>query len=340
MPYKPYLSTSGLLRGFDSFLEGRNLDAKAVLAKARLNLNDLHHNGLPLPSQRIAQALELAAEIANDDKLGLKFAAVRDLPDAYGLIARLSRSCDTYREAIGTFIKYQHLIDQSANWRYEISGDKVFQFRRDLLATQAETTQLTLLEVGNAYRQYQRAFGRNWQAVSVSFSHNKPRDLHYYKYFFSVPVEFNCEYDGICYLQSILDTTVPQRDPDARKALTERAHELDAGIERDLRDVVKSLISVHLIEKDFSIGDIAVLLDMGPRTLLRKLNAKDTNFRMLVLETRIELAVTYLRNPNLPLADIANFIGYSEASAFTRAFRAFYGTTPSAWRDRHTSTAA
>ena len=73
---------------------------------------------------------------------------------------------------------------------------------------------------------------------------------------------------------------------------------------------------------------------MGPRTLQRRLKDQGVEFKALVDDTRRLFALPYLRNRNHTLAEIAYLLGYSEVSAFNRAFRRWTGSTPSDYRRR------
>jgi len=56
------------------------------------------------------------------------------------------------------------------------------------------------------------------------------------------------------------------------------------------------------------------------------------SFSQLVERVRRELAVYYLRQPKRPVSDLAGLLGYSETSAFSRAFRRWFGVSPRQWR--------
>ena len=71
---------------------------------------------------------------------------------------------------------------------------------------------------------------------------------------------------------------------------------------------------------------------MHSRTLSRRLNDFDTGFQELVDEGRFEIARQLLANTALDVRQIAASLDYADASAFTRAFRRWSGTTPAVWR--------
>ena len=75
---------------------------------------------------------------------------------------------------------------------------------------------------------------------------------------------------------------------------------------------------------------------MGPRTLQRRLREHGVDFKWLVDDTRRRFSLNYLRDRTHTLSEIAYLLGYSEVSAFNRAFRRWTGSTPSDYRRRAT----
>jgi len=73
---------------------------------------------------------------------------------------------------------------------------------------------------------------------------------------------------------------------------------------------------------------------MDRRTLNRRLNAFGTGFQELADEIRLEIARQMLEDSTMEVIQIALLLDYADASAFTRAFRRWTGTTPASWRAR------
>jgi AraC-like DNA-binding protein len=73
-------------------------------------------------------------------------------------------------------------------------------------------------------------------------------------------------------------------------------------------------------------------LGMSVRTLARRLAEQGLTPARLVEELRQQLANRYLAERTFPLGRITYLLGYSDLSAFTRAFRRWTGRTPSEWR--------
>jgi AraC-like DNA-binding protein len=82
---------------------------------------------------------------------------------------------------------------------------------------------------------------------------------------------------------------------------------------------------------------VAAKLGLAPRTLHRRLRDEGTSFREIKAALRRELALARLERTRQSVADIAAELGYSEPSAFFRAFQGWTGEAPSAHRRRRAS---
>jgi AraC-like DNA-binding protein len=95
------------------------------------------------------------------------------------------------------------------------------------------------------------------------------------------------------------------------------------------------ILRSRLLSHDCSAERVADLFSMHCRTLNRRLSAEGTGFWAVVDEMRFEIARQMLAGTVMPFAQIAAALAFSEASAFTRAFRRWSGRTPTAWRAEH-----
>jgi len=116
--------------------------------------------------------------------------------------------------------------------------------------------------------------------------------------------------------------------PDLRR----RLHELDASATAAQR--VRAVLVESVPAGDSSIETVCQRLRTSPRTLQRQLHAEDTTFLAVLARTREDLARHYLAEGVLPTVEIAYLLGYSDTTAFHRAFRSWTGTTPERVRAR------
>jgi AraC-like DNA-binding protein len=102
--------------------------------------------------------------------------------------------------------------------------------------------------------------------------------------------------------------------------------------EQTLVSDVKKAIYLSLPSGRASIELVAQSLGINVRSLQRQLAESGDFFSVLVDEVRRELALRYMENPNFSLCRVAELLGYSMPSSFTRWFRAEFGLAPAAWR--------
>jgi AraC-like DNA-binding protein len=88
------------------------------------------------------------------------------------------------------------------------------------------------------------------------------------------------------------------------------------------------LVCTRLTSNHCSTGNIAELLAMHRCTLSGRLKGSGLGYQAITNEIRFEIARQWLQHTTVPLGEIAAALGYSEASAFTRAFRRWSGQTP------------
>jgi AraC-like DNA-binding protein len=153
-----------------------------------------------------------------------------------------------------------------------------------------------------------------------------------YRRHFRAPLRFNQESAVIVFPAQDLDRRIAGADPMLRALLEERVSQMKGVQGSEFSDDIRRLLRTRLTSNRCSADDIADLLAMHRRTLSRHLKSSGMGYRAITNEIRFEIARQLLQDTQVPLAQIAAALGFSEASAFTRAFRRWSGQTPTAWR--------
>ena len=175
----------------------------------------------------------------------------------------------------------------------------------------------------------QRIAGRTLEHIEVGFVHPAPPDLTHHERIFGAPVRFESSYNGIVFDGALLDLPVQSRDPSLSAVLQRQAETLmEKTPVRGFKADVRAALAIELRGGDPSAERVAGSLAMHPKTLTRRLRTEGTTFRRLLDEVRLELAERYLRQPGLSVEEVAYLLGYSESSAFHRAFRRWTGRAP------------
>jgi AraC-like DNA-binding protein len=101
------------------------------------------------------------------------------------------------------------------------------------------------------------------------------------------------------------------------------------------REIVPRVRELLLRSLSASLGETARELGLSARTLTRRLHDEGSSFRAVKDALRRSLALAHLEKTKKSIAEIAAELGYSEPSAFFRAFQGWTGEAPSEHRKRH-----
>lgn len=176
--------------------------------------------------------------------------------------------------------------------------------------------------------------GRFLPVSLVAFVNPPPEDLTPYRDFFGGEVLFGQRATRLVLTHAQLTLPLRKSDPALLALLDQQAEQLltqVAAMPAELDAWRRRLVPL-IREGQPSLAALAASLHMSTRTLQRHLAREGMGFQQLLDETRQHLAQAHLRNPRLDLAEIALLLGYSEQSAFQRAFKGWTGETPAQWR--------
>jgi AraC-like DNA-binding protein len=158
--------------------------------------------------------------------------------------------------------------------------------------------------------------------------------------FFDCTVEHGTGQDALHFVRDSLERAPGHASPGMHAFLREQAERALTGLRRavalsgDLVARVREEILRRLSDGDVSMEAVASALAMAPRTLRRRLADREVAFQRLVEEVRREQARALLADPGRSITEVALDLGFAETSAFTRAYRRWYGVPPSQGRGR------
>lgn len=174
--------------------------------------------------------------------------------------------------------------------------------------------------------------------VRVCSHHPRPRDTRPYARLFECALEFDATADRMLLPAGAESLRLAAADPKLRAILERQAADaLNAQPQAspDLRDALCDVIAVALADsREPMLAEVASELRMGERTLKRRLQAEGTSFRALVDETRHSAALDLLADAQLSVFEVAQRLGFADASAFAKAFRRWHGCSPREYRSR------
>jgi AraC-like DNA-binding protein len=169
--------------------------------------------------------------------------------------------------------------------------------------------------------------------VSVTLTRPKPScSARYFEYYRS-PVVFDAPTNSLTLPLVAVDKNLPGSNPQLAELNDQVMIEYLAELDQDnIIHKVKAVIIDQLPSGKITDEGVARELHMSSRKLQRQLQSTGTTFSTLLNEMRQDLAQQYLREQDISMTEIAFLLGFSESSAFSRAFKRWIGVSPSEYR--------
>ena len=302
-----------------------------VLEASGLNRAQLLAPEHRIPIDSAVRVLEDSAAASGCQSFGLSMAESRHLSD-FGVVSLLLTHQRTLREAFEVIAHYRHLMNDSLAIFIEEAGKMVIIREEVVTDTPMPCRQANELAIGVMFRLCSALLGAHWHPYSVNFTHQPPDNLQLHRRLFGCKMEFGSEFNGIVCPNTSLDMPNPHADPAMARYAQGYLDSLLSDDGPSLLFEVRKAIYVLLPMGRATIEQIAQTQGMNVRTLQRRLKDDDCAFNDLINDVRRDLVLRYLENPNYSLGRIADMLGYSMASSFTRWFITQFGMPPASWR--------
>ncbi len=335
MPVRVPTIASGSIRKLATMLTERGVDPTRVLVEAGVDPDILLDRDARVPIERLHRMWD-AALASGPFAEGALLGAERYAPGDYGLVGFVAMNSATLGEAVRHVLRYVGLWTDEPGMELADDGTLVVVYRTPFADSPGYrvATEAAPAEILNGARVLTQT---RITPREVRFSHRALGDIAGYERFFGCPVRFGAP--DIAAVFRIEDLALPLPKADEQLGVYLRTLASEALAKRGVHEAtqlgrIRQIIAEALQKGVPSLDEVARRLATSGRTLRRRLDENGTSFRTLLDETRAELARRYVRDPALPLSEVAFLLGFSEPSAFHRAFKRWTETTPAAWQSR------
>lgn len=309
------------------------LNPQQLLRKVGLTPRMLASPTQLLPIQRTVGLLEISAKESGCSTFGLQMAEARVLSD-FGPISLLLTHQSTMRMALHTIAQYRHLLNEALGIHIEDVGKNTIIREEIMTDYPGGIQQVTDMAVGVIMLIFRAILGDNWRPQSVHFTHPANSDLQIHRRLFGCRLQFDSDFNGLTCLKADMD----KHNDKADTAMASYAQSfMDAIPKRGQSSLmldVRRSIYLLLPMGRASVEQIASGLGVNVRTLQRQLDSGDISFSQILNDVRRELAQRYIAHTSHPMGQVAEQLGYSNLSSFTRWFTTQFGLTPSEMRAR------
>jgi AraC-like DNA-binding protein len=307
---------------------------ESTFARWGLPLADLEADPtLRLPYGMVIELMHDFVAIVGDPAAPLRAGFKLQRGD-YELLEYLCTTCPTLGETIACLGRYYPLLI-AAEYELHIDQDRAeARFRLapgldapDFLYEFAMASNFTMAAL------HLRPEGAQLP-LEICFSHREPAYAELFPQLFFAPTRFGCEHNALVFPTPMLEQ--PMRDADSllHSVLSRLADQELAALASQsvfpakVRDAIESELATGA-----ALDAVAERLHISPSGLRSRLRQHGTTYSALLDNLRRERAKHALRKTQLSFAEIAHDLGFAHPPAFHRAFRRWFGVTPSAFRD-------
>lgn len=312
------------------------LDINELLAAAGLSATDLEDRDASVDIDRhlrmVHEIVRRQPGVSTGLRTGMTATTAR-----FGVLGNVLRYAKDLRTAYADFIRFQRLVTDVTNWC--VTARPAYQLTLtlhpllDSVPSAAEVQMATLIAVGR------QLTGAPLIAKSVAFRHQPQSDPSEHRQFFGCAVAFGAEQNHLQLDPELLDLPIVSAHELAHQHFL---HSIEAvlGVSAGLRqtsETVRQYIIKNLAHGPPRRDEVARSLGMSGRTMLRNLEQEGQTYERIFDDSRRELALAYASDSKLAAFEIAGLLGFTEPSAFFRAFRRWTGSSPQQYRQQLTA---
>lgn len=317
-------------------LEVEGFEAARVLQQCGIDPDtDMQEDGPWVPVALFDRMMAAALEVTSDPAFGLVAGKSLALMK-YSVITPVALSTPTLRQLLDDLQRFAVLVVERSELSLLEDGSDAFLMIEPVVRKGLSGNFRTEQVATSAVQMLRFAGASNSDIYQVSFPYPEPEgQAQRYVASFGPRIAFGQPTCSVRFNAALLDAPLPTHDPIANMAARTRAETLLAGLKAgsDIADRVRQWL-LSALPNVPTVKQTAEHLGMSERTLRRHLYMLDLTYAALAQECQRMLAEQMLAEGKLPLKQIAEALGFSSVHSFHRAFRRWYGATPSDWRDK------
>jgi len=316
-------------------LQESGLDTVDLCHRAGVDLEELKNPYSRFPQDCITQLWTEAANETGNPAIGLVMADRSSLRQLDALVYSFISST-TLKESFERMKKFQHILSESIeiNISKESEGYFVeFVHSGDELPAVPQTTDASFSA---------STVIMNWvseekvKPLRIELAHSDKGNRSAYERVYSCPISFDTEKNRVLFSIEDFERPIPTANEYMARVHEESLKDmLHRTKSKELYVQVKEQMLKELPAGNATIEKMAMIFNLTQRTFQRRLKEEGWTFRELLDCTRKELAKDYLCKEEMSADNITHKLGFAESTAFIRAFKRWYGNTPSRYKKNH-----
>lgn len=342
-PPPPDTASSLALREIIELARQFGVDTEAALAGAGIAAATLNDLAAYVPLAQFERVLATLLASAADPTLPMRM-ATHVQPGTFGMISFIAMVAPTIADVVERAGTYERLLGDFGSTEAKAAGNAVLMTWTCRLQDPLVRRSMTEGVIA-AWTVYARWLVNDpaLAPIQVHFMHAAPKDATHLQLFaevFGAPVRFNQPENGILVSREFMQLKLRQPDPVLFQALDAHARQRLAGSRADspvaerVAHAIRDCIGREGLPRK---ERVAALLEMNPRTMLRRLQEQGKTYQDVLDDVRRDIALELTRGTTLPQSEVAARLGFAEIRSLQRCFRRWTGMTFGDYRLQHGS---
>ena len=325
---------AGIAAGLMDLAVAKGAARAELAARAGIDLAKLADQDNRIPFHRYIALMRAGQALCNDPALALHYAEEIDFSEL-SIVGLIGNASETMLHALAQLNRYGRLVvefdgppDRFVLTR--IGGALWGIDNRENPNAFPEMTETTLARFVCAARR----FGLPQLAKEVHVTHPAPAYVAEYERIFQAPVIFGSDRNAMRLDEACLTHPLRLQPRYVFGVLSARAQTLLEELQsaKTVRGKVESLLMPLLHTGDVGIEAVAARMDLNRQRLFRRLKAEGTTYEKVLDGLRYKMALHYLSGRKVSVNETAYLVGFSDPTAFSRAFKRWTGTSPRSLR--------
>jgi AraC-like DNA-binding protein len=327
-----------LVRALVEVVEAAGVGRDDLLRSTGIDPASLATSDTRVDYTRFANLQTRALALTGDEALGLHIAE-KASEAAFDLVAHLIAHAPTLREGIDLCLRFQRVFADDSELSLE-EKDQIARVRLTFPRTSPRADRSHAEFVMAGLSRMIRAFGARSGPKAIYFEHPRPDHHQEYTRIFGGAERFRQRFTGIDLDPRLLDRPQLHHHAELHQVLRSQA---ERELDRLTRGVkLAERLKQHLIARSPLGGppDMTVVardLGMSERSLRRRLTEEGVSYKAIVNEAFSTAATWLLADSKRTIQETAHALGFSDPTAFHRAFKRWTGMTPKQFREKRDS---
>jgi AraC-like DNA-binding protein len=328
---------AGFARGLLEFAVSKGASREELLARSQIAAEDIADPDNRLPFAKYVTLMRAGIALSGDPALGLHFGQLN--LSRFSIVGLIGRGAETIEEALGQLNRYVRLIVEAERAgpgdRFQIIREKSEAWLVDTRLNAnvfPELTESAFSQLISRTKELPHDPNRPLVKV-VHVTHARPAHWEEYERVFGAPVVFASDRNAFLIDEEVLSWRIAFDSPYVYGVLKERADTLLDDLERlkTMRGRLEDAL-MPILHTGAGVEEVAKRLGLSRQTLFRRLKAEGATFEKVLDELRHRMALHYLGEKKLSVNETGYLVGFSDATAFSRAFKRWTGKTPKEMR--------